>query len=121
MDTTRNGCLFGIGGLVLGVVAGVLLTAVTALVLFLPLGTTISSRPPDGAVPGVFVKRYSSLVGGERHEVWLGQVEDLGHAVEIPAGWGTDFETRPQDGGLELAFASGGRILVPERFYTGGR
>ncbi|MBP2340302.1 hypothetical protein [Saccharothrix coeruleofusca] len=98
-----------------------LLTTAATLVLFLPTTTTISSRQPEGEVPGVFVKRHGSPMGGRDYEVWLGQTEDRGHVVRIPSGWGTDFEVRPVEGGLELAFASGGRVFVPERFYTGNR
>ncbi|MFI9008917.1 hypothetical protein ACIGNX_17005 [Actinosynnema sp. NPDC053489] len=118
MDTTRKGCLINVLLFVVGAIVGTGLTATAAVLLFLP-GTTVTGT--DEGTPNVYTKERSSLVGGTRHEVWLGPSPDRGHVVEVPAGWGDTPEVDRQPGGVELRFTPGGRIFVPESSYAGGR
>ncbi|MGM1059663.1 hypothetical protein [Saccharothrix sp. Mg75] len=118
MDTAKKGCLvnvllFGSGGVI-----GTGLTAVAAVVLFLPTSETIHTYE---GTPNVYVKEESRLLGGTDHEVWLGRAEDHGFVVAVPGGWGTEPEVVRQEGGVELRFGTGRRIFVPEEDYLGGR
>ncbi|MBY8847466.1 hypothetical protein [Saccharothrix longispora] len=117
MDT-KKGCVLNVLLFGFGAVIGTGLTAVAAVVLFLPAVDTVST---DEGTPNVYVKERSRLVGGTEHEVWLGRGEDHGHVVEVPGGWGADPEVVRQEGGVELRFDGGGRIFVPEADYLGGR
>ncbi|ROP39032.1 hypothetical protein [Saccharothrix texasensis] len=118
MDTTRKGCLLNVLLFVGGAILGTALTATAAVILFLPGSTTTST---DEGSPNVYVKERSSLVGGTRHEVWLGRTADYGHVVVIPNGWDTTPEVDRRPEGVELRFDNGGRIFVPESSYVGGR
>ncbi|MEU5693529.1 hypothetical protein [Actinosynnema sp. NPDC020468] len=116
MDTSKKGCLVNVLLFGLGAVLGTGLTAVAAVVLFLPTTRTVDARPPTADLPGAYVKQ-----DGSDYEVWLGPSEDHGHVVPIPAGWGHDPRLTRADGGVELEFGNGGRIFVPESAYAGGR
>ncbi|MFD7652684.1 hypothetical protein ACFV4N_01735 [Actinosynnema sp. NPDC059797] len=141
MDTTRKGCLLNVLLFGFGAVLGTGLTAVAAVILFLPSSTTIST---DEGSPNVYVKERSRLLGGTDHEVWLGRSEDYGHVVPIPDAWGTAPEVVRSPEGVELRFGvgegdggsgdgnehggeeggggiRGGRIFVPAEAYVGGR
>ncbi|WP_033433468.1 hypothetical protein [Saccharothrix syringae] len=133
MDTTRKGCLLNVLLFGFGAILGTGLTAVAAVLLFLPSSTTVDTN--EGS-PNVYVKERTRLIGGTEHEVWLGQTEDYGHVVPIPDGWGTAPEVVRTEEGVELRFGGGGggegegggtsgigggRIFVPKEAYTGGR
>ncbi|MFC6088137.1 hypothetical protein [Saccharothrix lopnurensis] len=126
MDTTRKGCLLNVLLFGFGAVLGTGLTAVAAVLLFLPSSTTIST---DEGTPNVYVKERSRLLGGTDHEVWLGQTADYGHVVPVPDAWGTSPEVVRTPEGVELRFTTGagngdirgGRIFVPAEAYVGGR
>lgn len=118
MDTAKKGCLLNVLLFVLGAVVGTGMTAVLAVLAFLPSRDTISADPGD---PGVWVKEVDTLLGAPEYEVWLGKSEDHGHVVEVPAGWGHAPEVVRQADGVELRFGNSGRIFVPASTYVGGR
>jgi hypothetical protein len=118
VDTTRTGCLLNVLLFVGGAILSTALTATAAVILFLPSSTTTSTNE---GTPNVYVKERSSLIGGTRHEVWLGRTPDYGHSVEIPSGWDTSPEVDRRPDGVELRFDHGGRIFIPESSYIGGR
>ncbi|GAA0239138.1 hypothetical protein GCM10010492_42910 [Saccharothrix mutabilis subsp. mutabilis] len=118
MDTAKKGCLLNVLLFVLGAVVGTGMTAVLAVLAFLPSRDTISADPGD---PGVWVKEVDTLLGAPEYEVWLGGSEDHGHVVEVPAGWGHSPEVVRQADGVELRFGNSGRIFVPASTYVGGR
>lgn len=118
MDTAKKGCLLNVLLFVLGAVVGTGMTAVLAVLAFLPGRDTISANTGD---PGVWVKEVDTLLGAPEYEVWLGRSEDHGHVVEVPAGWGHEPEVVRTAEGVELRFPHGGRIFVPASTYVGGR
>jgi hypothetical protein len=131
VDTTRKGCLINVLLFGFGAVLGTGLTAVAAVILFLPSSTTIFTN--EGS-PNVYVKERTRLLGGTDHEVWLGRTEDYGHVVPVPDAWGTEPEVIRTPEGVELRFSgrggvgggitggiAGGRVFVPAEAYLGGR
>lgn len=116
-----TGCLVKILVMMLGAILGTVLTAVAAVVLFIPDRTTVHSKPQSAQGPGVFVKKVDSIVGSASYEVWLGPDDSRGAVVPIPRGWDSDPEAVFGDGGTRLRFDGGAEIFVPEAAYAGGR
>jgi hypothetical protein len=116
-----TGCLVKILVMMLGAILGTALTAVAAVVLFIPDRTTVHSKPQSAQGPGVFVKKVDSIVGSASYEVWIGPDDSRGAVVPIPRGWDSDPEAVFGDGGTRLRFAGGAEIFVPEATYAGGR
>jgi hypothetical protein len=116
-----TGCLVKILVMMLGAILGTALTAVAAVVLFIPDRTTVHSKPQSAQGPGVFVKKVDSIVGSASYEVWIGPDDSRGAVVPIPRGWDSDPEAAFGDGGTRLRFAGGAEIFVPEAAYAGGR
>ncbi|GLZ33001.1 hypothetical protein Lesp02_51890 [Lentzea sp. NBRC 105346] len=118
MVTNVSGCLVKLLLVLFGVVVGTALTAVTAVLLFLPSRSTVSSTPPSSDGPGIYVKKVERTVGNTEFELWLGPTEDRGHVVHIPAGWDTAPEHEFTPDGVRLKFRGGGEIFVPKGSYS---
>ncbi|GAA3891574.1 hypothetical protein GCM10022243_65580 [Saccharothrix violaceirubra] len=112
----KKGCLVNVVLFAVGAAFGTVLTAIVAVLLFLPSTSLISAHDPAGDLPGMYVKRE-----GDDLEVWLGQTADHGYVVPIPEGWDDHPVLTRVEGGVELRFEKGGRIFVPESYYLHGR
>lgn len=117
---------------VCGLVAGAVLVTVlswerTTVVQTVRQPASVSY--PDGSEHYVVVERHESIgapvIGGTRHELWLGRDPGLDYGHSVALGFtGADverFDARWTERGVEVRFASGHTIFVPAGSFTGGR
>ncbi len=119
-----------------GLLVGLVLTAGAVAVLSLESQSVVRSarQSPsvsysDNSTHYLAVKRYVSIgapvVGGTRHELWLGRDPGLnyGHrvALDITGADPERFEADWTEQGVRVRFESGHEIFVPARSFIGGR
>jgi hypothetical protein len=124
VDNSRpvvTGCLVKLLLVLLGAVMGTVLTAIAAVILFLPSRNTLHATPAAGDHPGVCVKEVDRLIGRTEYEVWLGRTDNRGHVVPVPAGWGSDPQADFAADSVRLRFSNGGEISVPKSDYQDTR
>lgn len=114
--THELGYRFAWRTLLLGLLAGVALTAITAGILLIPRTDAVRTYPsPDGNYAAE-VKRVHSPSTSDRYEIWLGIFTQAGvprgHVVTIPLGWSTEPRIDWKGDAVELHFNPGGDIRV---------
>ncbi|MFJ1461111.1 hypothetical protein [Nocardia sp. N2S4-5] len=104
--------------LIAGLVAGVVVTTVAAIGLFMHRTETVHTYPqsPPGGYAAA-VKRIHSPMDIDRYEIWLGPSagDDVprGHVVAIPLAWSTEPRIDWTPDTVVLSFEPGGEIRVP--------
>ncbi|MEV5650185.1 hypothetical protein AB0L57_18215 [Nocardia sp. NPDC052254] len=101
-----------------GLIVGVMVTTVAAVVLFMDRTHTVHTYPgPAHDIYAASVKEVRSPMNSGHHEVWLGRLDGgdvgRGHVVPIPLGWGVEPRIDWEPDVVVLHFEPGGEIRVP--------
>lgn len=104
--------------LVAGLVAGVVITTVAGVALFMHRTETLHAYPasPSNGYAAA-VKRIHSPTDLDHYEIWLGPLvgDDVprGHVVAVPPAWSTEPRVEWTPDTVVMSFEPGGEIRVP--------